>query len=303
MCTTDDSPAVLHEERAEGAAEGACPPQSAAAEERAHPDWATSPARVGTHDNLPPGAPETEDILASIFSAVARTADQGLQTDEHLHDDESLAAFMTSCRDGAPTAGQVTKSALRHLTQHREPTSCARDPASASHQAHLRRNYAALRLAAESHATTAGDGHAEGQPEEVSSQRQRAQDAPAHGVWGAAATGTVSEPVEGIPPRMTQPWGHRTMHNPKGTHSAPLSRRTAQLPLTWTGGSPGSPTWSSSPSRSEHGGSSWTYTKSGTAPAPWQTFYLTSVKGNTPRLPPLNIPASCGMCPPASRPT
>ena len=90
------------------------------------------------------------------------------------------------------------------------------------------------------------------------------------------------------------------MHNPKGTPSAPPRRRTVQRPLTWTCGSPGSPTWSNSPSRSGPGGSSWTYTTSGTAPAPWRTSYLTTVKGDTPRPPPWNTPAGGGMWPPAT---
>ena len=109
---------------------------------------------------------------------------------------------MASCRDGAPTTGPATTSALRHTAHNREPTSPARDPASASHQAHLRRNYAALGSVAATHATTAGDGHARGQSEEVTSQRPHAQDAPTHGVRAPAAAGTVSEPVEWVPPRM-----------------------------------------------------------------------------------------------------
>ena len=84
-CTTDIPPAVLHEERAKGAAGGAHVPQPAAAEEGVLPGTATSPARVGTHDNRPPRAPETEDILWSIYNKLAPTAYQGPQTDEHLH--------------------------------------------------------------------------------------------------------------------------------------------------------------------------------------------------------------------------
>ena len=205
-CTTNYPAAVLHKEPAEGAADDTHPSQSAAAEECVQPGAATSLARVRTHENPWPGAPDTEDILATIFNAVARTADQGLQTDEHLQDDESFAAFMASCRDGAPTTGPATTSALRHVTHDRRPTSPARDPASASHQAHLRCNHAALGSAAETHPTTAGDCHAGGQPEEGTSHRPRAQDAPARGVRAPAATGIISGPVEGIPPRMTRPW-------------------------------------------------------------------------------------------------
>ena len=53
-CTTDSPPAVLHEERARGAAAGAHLPQLAATEERVLPGTATSPARVRTHNNPPP---------------------------------------------------------------------------------------------------------------------------------------------------------------------------------------------------------------------------------------------------------
>ena len=210
-CTTDDPPAVLHEERAEGAADGPHLPQSASAEECAHPDAATSPARVRTHDNPPPGARETEDFLASIFSAVAPMADQGLQTDEQCQDDESFAAVMASCWDRAPTKGPATTSALRHVMHNTEPTSPARDPASEFPRAHLRRNYAALGSAAQTHATTAGDAHAGGQPEGITSQRPRAKDAPVHGVRAPVATGTVSGPLEGVPPRMTRPWGQESL--------------------------------------------------------------------------------------------
>ena len=110
-----------------------------------HPFAAMSQAQVGTLDNPPPGALGTEDILASIFNAAAPTADKVPQTDEHLHDDEYFAAFMASCRDGAPTTGPTTTSALRRMSHNKEPTSPARDPGSASHQAHLCRNYAAFR--------------------------------------------------------------------------------------------------------------------------------------------------------------
>ena len=105
-------------------------------------------ASGNTLDNPPPGTPETEDILASIFNEVAPTADQGLQTKEHLQYDESLAAFMVSCQDGAPTTWPANSFALRLTAQNRETTSCTRDPASTSHQAHLRRNSDALRSVA-----------------------------------------------------------------------------------------------------------------------------------------------------------
>ena len=62
--------------------------------------------------------PETEDIVASIFNEVAPTVAQGLQTDEHIHHDESSAAFMASFRDRAPTTGPATTSALWHTAQN-----------------------------------------------------------------------------------------------------------------------------------------------------------------------------------------
>ena len=180
--TINGPPAVLHEDRAEGATDGAQPPQSPAAGECVHPGAAMHHAQVGTHDNPPPGAPETEDHLASIFNAAAPTADQGPQTDKHLYNSESFAAFEASCREGAPTTGQTTTSALRRVSSDREPTSPAQDPASAFLQAHLRRNYAAFGLAAETHTTTVGDGQAGGQPQGLASQRPCPQGAPAQGV-------------------------------------------------------------------------------------------------------------------------
>ena len=59
-----------------GATDGAHPPQSVAAGEGVHHGAAMSQARAGTHDNPPPGALETEDILASILNAAAPMADQ-----------------------------------------------------------------------------------------------------------------------------------------------------------------------------------------------------------------------------------
>ena len=150
-------------------------------------------------------APEREGILASILNETALTAGQGLQTDEHLRDDETFAAFMAFCRDGAPTTGLATASALLHTVQDREPASPTRNPASASHQAHLRRKYVALGPVAAVHATTAGDGHAEGQSVEVASQHPHAQDVPTHEVRTPAAAGTVSTPTERMPPRVAQP--------------------------------------------------------------------------------------------------
>ena len=170
-CTTDGPRAVLQEEQSERAAGDAHPPQPAAAEGRVHPGAATSAAQNGMYDGPPPGAPETEDILSSIFNEVAPSADLGLQTDKHFHNDESSAAFMASCRDGPPTTRPATTSMLQHVAQNREPKSPARDRASTSHQAHLRCTYAALGPAAAAHTTNAGDGHAGRQSVEVTSQR------------------------------------------------------------------------------------------------------------------------------------
>ena len=200
------SPAALHEDQATGATEGAHPRQSTAAGARVHPGAATSQARAGTHDNPPPGSPETEDILASIFNTTAPPADQGPQTEEPFHDDESVTAFMASFWDGAPNTGPTIRSALQRVSHDREPTSPAWDPASAFGQAHLRCNYAALGSAAETHAPTAGAGHAGGQPEGAASQRPGAQGTLAHDVQAPVGTGTVSGPMEGVPPRMTRPW-------------------------------------------------------------------------------------------------
>ena len=203
------------------------PPQPATEEERVHPSAATSQTRVGMQDGPPPGAQESEDILKSIFNMTARTAGQGLQTDEHLHDDESFPAFMASCQDRALMTGRATTSALRHTAQNREPASPRRDPAFVFHQAHLRRNYAALGPPAAVHATTAGDGHAGGQCVQVASQHPRAQDRPTHEVRTPAAAGTVCVQTERMPPRVADLGDRRawTLHNPKGLPSAPARRQ------------------------------------------------------------------------------
>ena len=219
-CTINGPPAVLHEERAVGATNGAHLPHSAAAGERVHPGAAMSQAAAGTHHNPPLGAPETDDILASIFNAAAPTGDQGRQAEEHLDDDQSFAAFIASCRDGAPTTGSTTTSALRNVSDDGGTTNPAQDPASVSHQAHLRSNYAALGSAAETHATIGGDGRTSGQPEGVASQRPGAQDALAHEVRAPAETATVSGLVEGVPPRMTRPWGQESLDYAKSEGDA-----------------------------------------------------------------------------------
>ena len=118
---------------------------------------------------------------------------------------------MASCRGGAPTTGPTTTSALRRVSHDKEPTSPVRDPASASHQAHPRRNYAALGSTAEAHATTTGDGQAGGQAKGVASQRPGAQDRPVHGVWAQTETGTASGPVEGVLPRLIRLWGQESL--------------------------------------------------------------------------------------------
>ena len=223
---------------------------------------------MGTHDRPPPDAPENGGILASTFHEVAPTADQGLQTNEHPHDDESFAASMATRRGGAPTTGPAPTSALQHTVQNREPNSPARNPASTSHQAHLRRQYAPLGSVAATHATTAGGGHAGGPSVEVTSQCRHAQDALTHGVQTPAAASTVSGPVEWVPPRVAQPCRQES-----------LDCR-----------SPGPPTWSSSLSSSGPGGSSWLYTTSGTAPAPWRTSNSTTVRGDTCRPPTMEQP-------------
>ena len=159
----------------------------------------------------PPGATESEDILALIFNVTAATAGQGVQTDEHLHNKESFAAFMASCREGAPTAVPGTTSALRHTAQNREPASPTRDNASASYNAHLCCNYAALRPVAAVHATTAGDRHAGGQPVEVVSQHPHAQDTPTHQVRTPEAAGTVDGQRGEMLPRVAQPLGRERL--------------------------------------------------------------------------------------------
>ena len=233
-CTTYGPPTVLHEERTERAAGNAHPPHAATAEERLHPGAATSLARVGMRERPAPRAPQTEDIVASMFNEVAPTADQGLQTDEHLQDDELFAAFMAFCQDGAATTGPAITSALQHTAQNRELTSPTPDPISASHQAHLRRNYASLGPVSAANTTIAGAGHARGQSVEMTSQRPHTHRVvrSEHQQLPAASVGPWS--------RCSPDWpnlGDRrawTMPDPKGTASATLRRRTVQLPLTWT---------------------------------------------------------------------
>ena len=96
---------------------------------------------------------------------------QGQPADTQPHDDESLNTFMVSCRDEV-LAPRYTPS---RLARHREPINLTRDPpksaASASCQAHLRRNYATPGPMASGHAASANDGCADGNPTETTSQR------------------------------------------------------------------------------------------------------------------------------------
>ena len=146
---------------------------------------------------------------------------------------------MASCRDGAPTTGPTTTSALRRVLLDRGPTSPALRPASASHQSHLHRNHAALVSVAETHTTTAGDSQAGGQPERVASQRPGAQDAhrtptrpcgmprlPSSTAPSPTPPSTSSPPV--TPSPLPRP-GHR-----RTTCGPPTSPRHPQPPPTHT---------------------------------------------------------------------
>ena len=155
---------LVHGEWTEGAAGNTNPAQPVTAEERAYSGATTGPAREGMHDNPPRGAPETEDILASIFDEIASMAAWGPPTDAHLIEEESFEAFMASCRDGTKTTGPATTSAPRHTAQRGELAAPTRDLASASDQAHLRRNYATLGPMAAVHTTATEDDQAGRRP-------------------------------------------------------------------------------------------------------------------------------------------
>ena len=136
----------------------------------AHPDTTTDTAHGGTQEDRPPEALETKDVLALIFDKPVPAAGQKPATDEHLHDAESFNACMASCREGAPATESTRILTPRRTTPPAELAATVQERACASHEAHLRRNYATLEPMAANCTAAAGDDHARRQPTETTSQ-------------------------------------------------------------------------------------------------------------------------------------
>ena len=162
------------------------------------------------HGDPPLGAPETKNILALIFNETALMAGKQPPRDGALHDNESFDAFMASCQDGAPTqktGNHIRTRAYGATTGACWPYTgpCLRIPpgTSSPQLCYLEADGA--------HPTAAGDEHAGGRPVELASQHPRAQDAPHHGIWTPAAAGSITGPIERMPPRVAQPVGQESL--------------------------------------------------------------------------------------------
>ena len=165
-------------------------------DEHAQPNTTTDTAHGETHDNRPPRAKEMEDVLPLIFDEPRPAAAQGQPRDELFRDDESFNALVTFYQDGVPAVGPMPAPAPGRATPHGELAIPAQDPASASSQAHLRGNYAALGPMSANRAATAGNDHAGKQPAETMGQRLRILGAPALGADAPAATNSTSGPAD-----------------------------------------------------------------------------------------------------------
>ena len=125
-----------------------------------------------------------------------RADDRGTSPSGHNRDDDSFDAFMESCRGDphtvpAPAAARVNPEPRRNQAED--------TPLTASGQAHLQREYAAL-----GQVTTAGEGQATASG--LADRTAEERGAPGEGARMEAATNTASEPI-GPPPGTAPPWG------------------------------------------------------------------------------------------------
>ena len=124
-----------------------------------------------------------------------RAAEGGTSPEGHNRDHDSFDAFMESCRDD-PHAVPAPAVPSVHLEPRRDQAGDA--PLTASLQAHLQRDYAAL-----GQVTTKGEGHAtaSGAADRTADERG----APGEGARVEAATNTASEPIAPLP-GTAPPW-------------------------------------------------------------------------------------------------
>ena len=154
--------------------------------------------------SMPGGAPQRDppetrsgsETREATPDTPRRTAEGGTSPDAHNPDDDSLDAFMDSCRDD-PHAVPAPAVPSAHPEPQCDQAEDA--PLTASRQAHLQRDRAALEQV-----TTEGEGQAtaSGAADRTADERS----APGEGARVEAATNTASEPI-GPPPGTAPPWG------------------------------------------------------------------------------------------------
>ena len=141
--------------------------------------------------------PETRagsETLEATPDKPQRATEGGTATDRHNRDDDSLDAFMESCRAHAvpaPAAPRIHPEPRRDQAEE--------EPLTAARQAHLQRDYTALEQV-----TTGVEGQAtaSGAADRTADERG----APGEGARVEAATNTASEPL-GPLPGTAPPWG------------------------------------------------------------------------------------------------
>ena len=154
--------------------------------------------------SMPGGAPQRDppetgagsETREATPNTPQRAAEGGTSPDGHNRDDDSFDAFMDSCRDD-PLAVPTPAVPSAHPEPQRDQAEDA--PLTASRQAHLQRDYAAL-----GQVTTQGEGQATASG--AADWTADEPGAPGEGARVEAATNTASEPIG--PPRGTAPpWG------------------------------------------------------------------------------------------------
>ena len=146
----------------------------------------------------PPLAHTESDARATTPDTPKRAIDPGPSPGGHTRNKDCLDAFMESCGSALQkyTAPIAPRSHLEPRGEHTEPaTGPPRKPLAVSRQAHLQRDYAALRARTEGTANT-DDGHATAN----GAVDQTPDESPRHSAQGSGTrvdtgTNTASEPV------------------------------------------------------------------------------------------------------------
>ena len=163
----------------------------------AHHTGASAPGETPPRDA--PGTRAKSETRETTTDTPQRAAGRETSPSEHNPDEDSFDAFMESCMADPHTVPTQAAPRVRpeQRRDHAEGT-----PLRISRQAHVQRNYTALKRT--EHATTTGDGQAAA--DRAADLTPDVRGAPGSGAHVEASTTTTSEPT-GPPPGTGQPWG------------------------------------------------------------------------------------------------